>query len=804
VVTKPGAGVAFDETAAPNAATSDTIDASSPPHAPTLPGPFKVADLPTLPRVDDSSYSIGDEIARGGMGKILAARDRRLRRDVVIKVMRRDSGLIDPRFEREALITARLQHPSIVRVYDAGVLGDGRAFYAMERVRGRSLEVVLAESNTLRARLALLPHAIAVCDALAYAHNEGVVHRDLKPSNVLLGPFGETVVIDWGLAKDRHATDDMSDAPPADSDTSSSSSSALTQHGAVMGTPSYMAPEQARGEVADERTDVYALGALLYTMLTGAPPVSGTSSDEVIGAVAAGRRKRITEVEPSLPPELASIVERAMAHDPGARYDNAKQLADDLRSFAAGKLVPSHDYSTWQLVRRWIARNRVPVGIAAFALAVIVTVTVMYVRNLDEERRAALDERNVATAMMQVAEEKTDTIRLEQAEKILPHDPSTALAWLKQLRNVMLSSERTLAIANKARDMGTAFELSGHDQDVEVVVASPDGTHAATGSDDTTIRWWDLAKHTSVVFAGHKSPIEALAMSSDGVYLASAGTDHLVILWNVADGSRRELAGHNQTVRGVAFSADNSKLASTAEDGTLFVWDVASGAGTQLLADTHSLRPLVWVDANDVLVGTFDGRIGRVDVTTKHVTWTRDPKHGAELRSLAVTPDGTYIVASDEDGAVTLWDARTLRHLRDLSAHIDVAREVIITGDGKHVVSCGGDNEVHVTSIPDGALVVLDGNQAGIKDIDVSHDGLVASAGIDGVVRVWKLDGTLVHTFRGHGAAVKGVTFAGRLVVSGAEDHQVRLWSLDPPPPPPRGTQLRHWLDAQTNIAITK
>jgi WD40 repeat protein len=293
-------------------------------------------------------------------------------------------------------------------------------------------------------------------------------------------------------------------------------------------------------------------------------------------------------------------------------------------------------------------------------------------------------------------------------------------------------------------------------------------------------------------------------MSSDGTYLASAGTDHLVILWNVADGTRRELVGHNQTVRGVAFSADNKKLVSTSEDGTLYVWDVATATGTQLLADTHSLRPVVWVDANSVLVGAFDGRIGLVDVTTKRVRWARDPKHGAELRSLAVTPDRAYFIASDEDGAVSLWDLPTLSHIRDLSSHTDVAREVIVTADGKHVVSCGGDNEVHVTSIPDGALRVLDGNEAGIKDIDVSPDGLVTSAGIDGVVRVWKLDGTLVHTFRGHSAAVKGIAFAGRHIVSGSEDHQVRLWSLDPPPPPPRGSQLRGWLDAQTNITLTK
>jgi serine/threonine protein kinase len=376
----PRRDVGLDQTLAAGMAGAATLSAELVGGAGTLPGPYTVADLPSLPRIDDNTYAIGTEIARGGMGKILAARDRRLRREVVIKVMVRESGRIDPRFEREALITARLQHPSIVRVYDAGVLGDGRAFYAMERVRGRSLEVVLAEATTLRERLALLPHAIAVCDALAYAHNEGVVHRDLKPSNILLGPFGETVVIDWGLAKDLNLGEP--EAAAASAEMRRGHDSSLTQLGAVMGTPAFMAPEQARGEPADERTDIYALGALLYTMFTGAPPHTGKSSDEVIEAVVGGRRKPIQSVEPGVPAELATIVEHAMEHAPADRYASAKALADDLRAFAAGKLVASHEYSTWHLVRRWVKRYRVTLSVAAGALVLLALTGVLAVRNV--------------------------------------------------------------------------------------------------------------------------------------------------------------------------------------------------------------------------------------------------------------------------------------------------------------------------------------------------------------------------------------------------------------------------------------
>jgi serine/threonine protein kinase len=157
-----------------------------------------------------------------------------------------------PRFEREAAITARLQHPAIVPIYEAGTWPDGKAFYAMRLVEGRTLARAIDAATTLEARIALLPHVVAVTEALAYAHDKRVIHRDLKSGNVLVGAFGETVVIDWGLAKELDRPD-VEDEPTAPHH-------ALTRVGSVMGTPCFMAPEQARGEPLDERADVYALG----------------------------------------------------------------------------------------------------------------------------------------------------------------------------------------------------------------------------------------------------------------------------------------------------------------------------------------------------------------------------------------------------------------------------------------------------------------------------------------------------------------------------------------------------------------
>jgi len=803
--TLPGVGdgtalsIAHDATAAAPAGVGQlaTLPAAAGiPHADTLAGPHTVADHASLQPVPEHSYSIGGEIARGGMGKILSARDRRLRRDVVIKVTRHEDGSIDPRFEREALITARLQHPSIVRVYEAGVLEDGRAFYAMERVRGESLEVILETKATLRERLSLLPHAIAVADAIAYAHNEGVLHRDLKPSNVLIGPFGETVVIDWGLAKDLRVGEvagALSTSPG-----SSSSDGSLTQVGSVMGTPSYMAPEQARGDASDERTDVYALGALLYTMLAGVPPHRGRTTEEVLEQVAAGRRVPIAEREPTLPPELATIVERAMARVPADRYANAKDLAEDLRRYAAGKLVASHTYSMWRLVRRWVRRHAITVGVAAFAAVVLAVVGVIALQGMVEARDTATQAAADAQTARVVAERRTDDLKFDQAAGALDEDPSRAAAWIALLTDAALDWPKTRALVEEAAGRGLARELRGHTGDIELIALSPDGLKLATAADDGTIRLWTLADETSILLEGHHGPIESIAFSPDGTLLASAGTDAKVGLWNGVSG--RLLEGHGDTVRAVGFSADGTQLASTSEDGTLFLWDVATRTGKQLIKHTHGLRPLVWT-RDALIVGGFDGTLGRFDPRTGKGTLV--PSHKAEVRSLAVSPDGMYVAAGDETGVVRLWTMGGALAL-ELGKHTDVVRDLVFTPDGKHLISAGGDPIVRVHAIPDGGAIELTGNADGVKDLDVSPDGQwVAAAGIDGGVRVWPIAGGEPHTFRGHGTAIKGVVFApGGRLISGAEDDRARIWRLDRTQPLPTGGALRAWINAQTNYDL--
>jgi serine/threonine protein kinase len=302
----------------------------------TLPDDDAAADLaPELEKVGNDRYVLDKQIGEGGMGRVFAARDLRLRRPVAVKMLRvRDAALVT-RFEREVQLAARLQHPGIVPVYDAGSWPSGEPFLVMKLVLGRSLERAVRDADTAADRLALLPNVIAVAEAVAFAHDQGIVHRDLKPINVLVGAFGETIVLDWGLAKDLHA-----DGLPRD-DGATTAAPGETAAGAVLGTPSYMAPEQAAGQSVDARADVYALGAILHHVLSGSAP----------------QATPLGVLEPRLPPDLRAIVEKALAREAHDRYPTAFELAEDLKRFAAGQLVAARRYSPAARLARLVTRH---------------------------------------------------------------------------------------------------------------------------------------------------------------------------------------------------------------------------------------------------------------------------------------------------------------------------------------------------------------------------------------------------------------------------------------------------------------
>jgi len=318
-------------------------------------GQVDPARAPLAEAAGEGRYAVRATLGEGGMGEVRLCRDRRIGRDVALKVIRPGAGSqsdLRARFEREARVQGQLEHPSIVPVYDLGVDEGGAAFFTMKRLRGKTLEEILGDGDEL-ARFGtrkLLAAFAQVCQAMAFAHARGVLHRDLKPSNVMLGDYGEVWVLDWGLAKliGDAAIDDVPDsARNASLDTDTTMEAPLaalpggTAHGAVMGTPGYMAPEQVRGEtdLIDGRTDVYALGAILFEILTLEPlhdrrkPSHGVLLDTLQGVES---RPSLRAPDRSVAPELDAIVLRATALEPDERFASARSLLEELERFLDG------------------------------------------------------------------------------------------------------------------------------------------------------------------------------------------------------------------------------------------------------------------------------------------------------------------------------------------------------------------------------------------------------------------------------------------------------------------------------------
>jgi len=788
-------------------------------------------DLPFL-EVPSSLYQRSMEVARGGMGRIVVARDRRLRRWVAVKELL-DSSVDSRRFEREALITAKLQHPNIVRVYEAGLWPSGEPFYAMEMVRGLSLDVVIGQKKTLDDRLALLPNVIATADALAYAHSQRIIHRDLKPGNILVGNFGETVVIDWGLAKDLDqvselpsqpsqlrpqpdglAADTQPDPLPATDEADSKNMGSLTQVGSVLGTPTYMPPEQARGDTVDERADVYAIGAILYSVLTGRAPYRGRSSEDVLVAVLSGPPATVESLAPAAPPDLCAVVRRAMAASLDDRYPTASELAADLRRFQTGQLVKAHHYSRAQILRRWARRNRAVLLVIGSALALLATIGAFSVRRIvverdraNEARRSAVDARTKAEAAEHRALLRADELMLSQARQALDKDPSLSLAWLKELTAASTVGERVRTILEEAVRRGVSRVLRGHTDDIDYLRYAPDGKGIASGSDDRTVRLWSLPDGQSRLLAGHTGKVHALAWSPDGHTVASGSVDQTVRLWDFTSGDSRTLIGHRGTVRSIAFSPDGTILITGSQDKTLRAWQLPVGTPLWTVPHSDELRGVAFSpDGTLVASCTADGKVGIWDAHTGKGQLLVG-KH-AIVRLVRFSPDSKLLVSAGEDNEIHIWDVAT-HQSRTLKGHEDVVKDVAFSPDGHLLVSVSQDRMVRLWQVATGHSQVLGEHTGGIKAVVFSPDGRrVASGGSDQVIRVFDLEaGGAPRLLRGHSAAVKALAFSpdSHSLASSSDDDSVRWWPLERvtlPGADAPAAELRAFLDRQTNLTV--
>jgi serine/threonine protein kinase/WD40 repeat protein len=774
---------------------------------------------------DPDRYEVIAEHGRGGLGRVMRARDKELGRPVAIKEMLHPGLTSELRFFREALITARLEHPGIVPVHEAGRWPDGTPFYAMKLVAGRPLKALIDEATSLDQRLALLPHVIAVCDAIAYAHSRGIIHRDLKPSNVIVGDFGETVVIDWGLAKDIADPDDPSS--PAEP----SSAPGLTMAGTVLGTPGYMPPEQATG-VADTRSDVYSIGALLAHILHGRAPEGASSSPS----------SPTPGVGAKVPAALLTIVAKATATDPATRYATARALGDDLRHYQTGKLVAAHRYSLAQLVGHWASHNR------KLLVVIAVSTTVLAILLLVAGQRI-LQERDQAEASRAIAEEGRQRLIVSQARGSLQTDPTKALLWVRAYRGS--DTEQAQDIAAEALGRGVARFVANANRRVAALARGADNSFYTVGGDNV-LRAWSPASGMLQSSELDRGLTDSGVIAFDAVTntLAHSTRDNVMVLRS-SDGTRREVHRGVDSPQHASFSSDGRELFVQGSEGTLVVVDLDSGAKVldvkltrvdDALLDGRTVRAVSgnsvyeWtLPASTPAVRRFDAEVAHADVlrsgrvlllTKNQRLEVLGPKSGS-VRTIQLDTDCSRVLASPDERMAAVICKESLMLVSTESGNVIAQHRrrspidlLTFSRDSMWVAAATLDGVVLLASATTATGIDLFGHAAGqVTTVEFVDDYLVtgdefgdirmwptrvpgrthhfpmgdlrrvvaspdekwfASDSSAGTIRLWTQEGVLHREYPGHTGVVSGLTFSrnGRFIVTAGWDHNVGIWPV--------------------------
>jgi WD40 repeat protein len=765
----------------------------------TLDQPPRAADDgagAALPWTHLGRFQILRELGRGGFGVVYLANDPRLGRTVALKVPQghalTDSGL-RARFQREARAAAALEHGNLVPIYEAGEIGPV-CFIASAYCPGPTLArwlkerdrpVPFSQAATLVAQLA---------EGVEHAHRNGVVHRDLKPGNVLLSPVDP---VRGGPPDGRPASADSLGFVPRITDFGlarfmrAGEEAAQTRTDALVGTPAYMAPEQAGGQGRESgpATDVYALGAILYELLTGRPPFQAESVVDTLVLVRTEEPVRPARLRPRLPRDLETVCLRAMAKAPVRRYGSAGAMAADLRRWLNGEPILARPVGTWERAVKW-ARRR-PAVAALVALTVLVA-ALGFAGVTSQWRRAEVTaaelQRRLYFYRIDKAAQETAANNMRLADELLNDCPVHLRGW-----------EWTYVLRLR---YGRRPALKGHSSAVHAVALHPNGRLLASASEDKTIRVWDLTTNEARPLGLHTDQVRAVMFSPDGRFLASAGLDGKVIAWSTDDWHMVPLTrSKSEPVHSIAFHPDGRRLAwCDRNDGSVQLGDIASGhlipsrcvqpmrPGSDLtsIAFSGDGRRLAGARGN---ITAGDGEVVVWDMTSEEKLFAVSGPIGAT--SVAFSPDGRYLAAGGGtmwrgDGEVIVWDARTGREIHRMCSTSGMVLAVAFSPDSRRLATAGRDKMIKLWDVETGLeAFALHGHEDSVRALTFSRDGnLLVSGSADQTVHIWDATPLAatprpeIDTLTGHAGRLSSVAYRpdGKCFATADLDGVIRIW----------------------------
>jgi WD40 repeat protein/serine/threonine protein kinase len=782
---------------------------------------------------------------RGGLGEVFVAFDEELHREVALKEIRPEHATqarSQARFLLEAEITGGLEHPGIVPVYGLGRHADGRPYYAMRFVQGHTLKEAIAgfhgaESprrdpgeRTLALRQ-LLRRFIDVCNALAYAHSRGVLHRDLKPANILLGPFGETLIVDWGLAKPMDRPDEAGSPSVSALRPSLAGDTTLTQTGSALGTPGFMSPEQAAGRVdrVGPPSDVYSLGATLYCVLTGRAPIDERDVDQALRKAREGEFPPPRQVHREVDPGLEAICLRAMAREPEERYPSPLSLAADLEHWLADEPISARREPLSRRARRWGRRHRTAVTGAAVVLVAVVVIVILYaseqarsktkIADIAKNLEKSLDE---SKALLVTSNQRLAALYFERGRIALEKGQTgEGLLWMIETwRSAVAAGDpgwQHTARANLAAWQSHHSRLNAvfsHKGAVRTVAFSPDGKAVLTGSIDSTARLWDAATGKPIgpplKHKGFGGAVLAVAFSPDGKAVLTGSADNTARLWDAATGKPiGPPLMHQDDVHAVAFSPDGKAFLTGSDDKTARLWDAATGKpiGPTLEHKGEVGAVAFSPDSKVVLTGSYDNTARLWDAATgKPIGPTLE--HKGYVWAVVFRPDGKAILTGSNDKTARLWDVSTGFSIGiiGLVEHESAVEAVAFSPDGKAFLTGCADGRARLwdAAAPRKPIGPPLEHEGLVTAVAFSPDGKAILTGSnDNTARLWDAaTGKPIGPPLEHKGIVWAVAFSpdGKAVLTGSDDKTARVWTItELPDDLPR---LTTWIEVVTGLAL--